>query len=269
MEQLTDSELDRKAGVTETAAGANTAGDEPKQDDGPEGLSSQLWDTYPKFEGDLPEIDLDLEPTPDDHRIFLKGEPIGEDGDLIAITARLKSFKTTVCNAIAAAISAGDETDTLGFTMKAEGVFIIFDTEQSPKEILVQSRAIRKRLGVTVTPNRIKVIALREYLPAIRCQIIKETIERYHDSGIAALVVDGGTDLLGNVNDPEESSAIINFLTVAASRAEAPLFASRRTVKASARSTQRQPEASRSRKTAANVSPSMKKREWWFPFRAP
>lgn len=213
---LTNIELDRKAGFTEMIA----ENEKPVGED----FSSEIWGKYPEFKGDLPEIDLDIEPTPDDFRIFFKGQPIGEDGDLIAVTARLKSYKTTVCNAIAASSVAGDGIDTLGFEMKAEGVFLIFDTEQSSKEILVQAKSLRKRLGVTATPKRIKVISLREYLPSSRQQIIKEAIERYRKTGIAAIVVDGGTDLLGNVNDPEESSQIINFLTVAASKAEAPLF---------------------------------------------
>lgn len=194
-------------------------------------LASQIWDRIPRFRSEIPEIDLNREPSPADYRAFLKGEPIAEDGDLIAITARLKSFKTTVCNALAASIAAGREVDTmrevdtLGLTMKGDGVFLIFDTEQSEKEILVQSKAIRKRLGTNLTPDKIKVISLREYLPTTRMQVIREGIERYRDRGIAGLVVDGVTDLVGSVNDDEESSRAINFLTVAATRAEAPLFA--------------------------------------------
>ena len=184
--------------------------------------AESIWDKVPKTPIATPYIDLDEEPGVDDFKAFLKDVPLAEASDLVVISARLKSFKSSIVAAMACSLVAGDDVDCLGLKIRGEGVVLIFDTEQSTKEIQNQSKAMRRRLGVASTPERIKIVGLREYAPVDRMKIIKAAIEEQDD--IAAVVVDGASDLCGNVNDPETSSTVVQFLMVAAVKANAPLF---------------------------------------------
>jgi hypothetical protein len=183
-----------------------------------------IWDSLPKCSLPTPYVDLSVEPAEDEHRAFLKGIPVAEDGDLIVLSARLKSFKSSVVAALACSTSDDRDTDCLGFNIKGNGVFLIFDTEQSENEIRTQAKAMRQRLGVDTLPNMIKVIGLRDYTPSDRMLFIKDAIVRNIHHGIVAMAIDGVSDLCRNPNDIEESSAVVNFLTVAASKSSAPLF---------------------------------------------
>ena len=185
-------------------------------------LAVSIWDQVPAAPIATPYIDLDTEPEADDFKAFLKGVPLAEDCDLVVISARLKSFKSSIVAAMACSLVADDETDCLGFKLRGNGAVLIFDTEQSTKEIQNQSKAMRRRLGVASTPEQIKIVGLREYAPIDRMKIIKAAIEEQDE--IAAVVVDGASDLCGNVNDPETSSTVVQFLMVAAVKANAPLF---------------------------------------------
>lgn len=187
--------------------------------------SSSIWDSIKRYDDEIPFVDLSKEPEQSDFKAFLKGVPIGEDGDLIGLSARLKSFKSSAVAAIAASVVQDDEADTLGFQIRGDGVFLIFDTEQSTNEIQMQAKSIRRRLGVGETPERIKIIGLREKRTQDRIRIIKRTIEEHLPSGIVGIAIDGISDLQGSVNDEEQSADTICFLLVAAEIANAPLFA--------------------------------------------
>lgn len=186
--------------------------------------AESIWDKVSKTPIVTPYIDLDEEPGVDDFKAFLKGVPLAEAADLVVISARLKSFKSSIVAAMACSLVAGDDVDCLGLKIRGNGAVLIFDTEQSTKEIQSQSKTMRRRLGVDKTPNRIKIIGLREYAPNDRQKLIKAAIMENQAGGIAAVVVDGASDLCGNVNDPEASSNIVSFLMVAAVQAAAPLF---------------------------------------------
>ena len=183
-----------------------------------------IWDVIATKATQTPYVDLMIEPIENDFRAFLKNVPIAEDGDLIVLSARLKSFKSSVVAALACAAFQDDSADCLGFRMKGNGVFLIFDTEQSENEILSQAKAMRKRLCVTDLDELIKIIRLREFAPDDRLAMIKNAIIENFDGGIIGIAVDGAADLGGSVNDDENATNIVNFLTVAASHANAPLF---------------------------------------------
>jgi hypothetical protein len=201
-------------GLIESAAPAEVAAE----------LTVGIWDQIPAAPISTPYVDLDVEPEADDFKAFLKDVPLAEDADLVVISARLKSFKSSIVAAMACSLVAGDDVDCLGLKIRGNGAVLIFDTEQSTKEIQNQSKAMRRRLGTMETPDRIKIVGLREYSPSDRMKIVKHAIEENKHGGIAAVVVDGASDLCGNVNDPEASSAVVSFLMVAASHAQAPLF---------------------------------------------
>jgi len=188
------------------------------------GSASKLWDAIPSYSDEIPLVDLNKEPEPAADRVFLKGISIGRDGDIIAVSARLKSFKTSILNALLAASVGGDGVDLLGFTVKSDGVGLLFDTEQSEDEILWQAKSMRRRLGVKEMPARLKVVGLRDYIPSMRLAIIKQTIEDHLACGISLIIIDGVADLGGSVNDDENAARLVNFITVAASRAQCPLF---------------------------------------------
>ena len=217
IEEFTENIFNKKAAGAASTVATPEAKTEPDK-----ALAVSIWDQVPAAPIATPYIDLDTEPEADDFKAFLKGVPLAEDCDLVVISARLKSFKSSIVAAMACSLVADDETDCLGFKLRGNGAVLIFDTEQSTKEIQNQSKAMRRRLGVASTPEQIKIVGLREYAPIDRMKIIKAAIEEQDE--IAAVVVDGASDLCGNVNDPETSSTVVQFLMVAAVKANAPLF---------------------------------------------
>ena len=186
--------------------------------------SNGIWDLIHEVKHSTPYIDLTVEPIENDFRAFLMGVPIAEDGDLIVLSARLKSFKSSVIAALACSTVDDESVDCLGFTIRGDGVFLVFDTEQSENEIRYQAKSMRRRLGVASLSDRIKIVGLREFAPSDRLAMIKHAIMENMARGIVGIAVDGVSDLGGSVNDDENATNIVNFLTVAASRANAPLF---------------------------------------------
>jgi 5S rRNA maturation endonuclease (ribonuclease M5) len=186
--------------------------------------SNGIWDLIHEVKHSTPYIDLTVEPIENDFRAFLMGVPIAEDGDLIVLAARLKSFKSSVIAALACSTVDDESVDCLGFTIRGDGVFLVFDTEQSENEIRYQAKSMRHRLGVASLSDRIKIVGLREFAPSDRLAMIKHAIMENMARGIVGIAVDGVSDLGGSVNDDEKAAYIVNFLTVAASRANAPLF---------------------------------------------
>ena len=186
--------------------------------------SNGIWDLIHEVKHSTPYIDLTVEPIENDFRAFLMGVPIAEDGDLIVLSARLKSFKSSVIAALACSTVDDESVDCLGFTIRGDGVFLVFDTEQSENEIRYQAKSMRHRLGVASLSDRIKIVGLREFAPSDRLAMIKHAIMENMARGIVGIAVDGVSDLGGSVNDDENATNIVNFLTVAASRANAPLF---------------------------------------------
>lgn len=229
VDAATDAAIDKF--VKSSMAAADTAAAQTSglvsgsgDDDATAQPSGSIWDTIKPI--DLPDlyVDLNEDPAEDDFKAFLKGVPVAEDADLVVISARLKSFKSSVVAALACSLVAGDDIDCLGMNIRGDGVFLIFDTEQSTKDIQSQARAMRRRLGVDTMPERIKIVGLRELAPRDRIRAIKGEIDKHLHRGIAGIVVDGVSDLAGSVNDDVESSNVVNFLTVAASRAQCPVF---------------------------------------------
>lgn len=148
----------------------------------------------------------------------VNGIPICTPGNLTAITAQAKAGKSAFCDSLTAAamVTHDLEVDTLGIEgPNTERLAMVYlDTEQSPDDFWhLMNRAMR-RARVSECPDWLYPYCLtglttRECRKALQT-ILKQVSVKH--GGVFAFIVDGVADLVGDVNDPEESNTFVTEL---------------------------------------------------------
>lgn len=155
------------------------------------------------------------EPAP---RYSIFGTQVASVGNLCAISAAPKSGKSGVIGAmLASVITPHPETaDCLGFESRnPDGLAVIaFDTEQSRLDHwLLIDRSLR-RAGLSEPPEWLRAFCITGFsLEDARAALELETREaKKRFGGIHSVLIDGGADLVGDVNDPSESFDFVSRL---------------------------------------------------------
>lgn len=159
----------------------------------------------------------------------LNGIVIATPGNLVAITAGIKTGKTAVIGAMAASPMTKSHTaDMLGFTStnpKAFGL-LHFDTEQSRDDHWRQGNCILKRAGLSDRPPWFHSYCLTglDFGQALEC--IREAIQqaRKAHEGIHSVLLDGVADLVPDVNDPSYSNRFVAELHALAIDLDCPII---------------------------------------------
>ena len=143
----------------------------------------------------------------------VNGSTIGTLGNFSASTGKAKSKKTFNVSAIVAAALSNSEVlrYTAAFPEDKRKVLYI-DTEQSKYHCQKVLKRILQLAGFPTDqdcPNLI-FVALREQSPEQRRTIIDYML--YKMKGIGLVVIDGIRDLMYDINNPTESTEIINLL---------------------------------------------------------
>ena len=143
----------------------------------------------------------------------VNGSTIGTLGNFSASTGKAKSKKTFNVSAIVAAALSNSEVlrYTAAFPDDKRKVLYI-DTEQSKYHCQKVMKRILQLAGLQTDqecPNLI-FVALREQSPEMRRTIIDYML--YKMKGIGLVVIDGIRDLMYDINNPTESTEIINLL---------------------------------------------------------
>ena len=143
----------------------------------------------------------------------VNGSTIGTLGNFSASTGKAKSKKTFNVSAIVAAALSNSEVlrYTAAFPEDKRKVLYI-DTEQSKYHCQKVMKRILQLAGFPTDqdcPNLI-FVALREQSPEQRRTIIDYML--YKMQGIGLVVIDGIRDLMYDINNPTESTDIINML---------------------------------------------------------
>ena len=143
----------------------------------------------------------------------VNGSTIGTLGNFSASTGKAKSKKTFNVSAIVAAALSNSEVlrYTAAFPDDKRKVLYV-DTEQSKYHCIKVMKRILQLAGLPtdkVCPNLI-FVALREKSPEERRRIISYMLAHLKDVGL--VVIDGIRDLMYDINNPTESTEIINML---------------------------------------------------------
>ena len=143
----------------------------------------------------------------------VNGSTIGTLGNFSASTGKAKSKKTFNVSAIvAAALSNGEVLRYTATFPEDKRKVLYIDTEQSKYHCQKVMKRILLLAGLPIDqdcPNLI-FVALREQSPEQRRTIIDYML--YKMKGIGLVVIDGIRDLMYDINNPTESTEIINLL---------------------------------------------------------
>jgi hypothetical protein len=145
----------------------------------------------------------------------LNGVSIATPGNIVAIQSQAKGGKTAFAGAMIAAVISDDPTrDYFGIEAKrnTEGKALIhIDTEQSRYDAYEIIRRAVHRGGIDAPPPYLRSYCIADLDSETGRKIFRLELERAHreHGGIYAVLLDGGADLLQNVNDPAESNAFV------------------------------------------------------------
>lgn len=145
--------------------------------------------------------------------IRVNGSTIGTLGNFSASAGKAKSKKTFNVSAIVAAALTNTEVLCYAASFPADRRKVLYiDTEQSKYHCQKVMRRIFKLAGMPIDqecPNLL-FVAMRELSPEKRRMTIDYMLSNIE--GIGLVVIDGIRDLMYDINNPTESTEIINLL---------------------------------------------------------
>lgn len=155
-------------------------------------------------------IDLSKEyPKPDSILLldqYGKQIPMLTRGSISATIGKAKSGKTTFMALAVGAILSGNTSGLTQFISgDTEGTVLYIDSEQGVYYASLTAHRIKALAG---DPHRLKYYDLREYSPDKRMELIRHAIKQ--EENIALIIIDGGRDIIYDINSPEEA---INTVT--------------------------------------------------------
>ncbi len=151
-------------------------------------------------------------------RYFINGIPICTPGNLTAISAAPKAGKSAFSGAMMAAAMAvcPEECDCLGVTSSNPERFALIhlDTEQSPLDHWRLIERTLRRAGISEPPHWLLSYCITGFdlSDARRCIHVALETGLELCGGVHSLILDGGADLVGDVNDPRESNGFVTEL---------------------------------------------------------
>jgi hypothetical protein len=147
---------------------------------------------------------------PEEIIISIQGKNVGSVGNCVVIAGKPKSRKSVVAHAMVA--SALSNKPILGIECnlpQQNSDIVLIDTEQA-KHDLYNSLQRMKTLGeLDNLPNNLKVYSFRK----LDANGIKKAIQQILlNKSVRMIVIDGGLDLINNMNDVIESKQTIDFV---------------------------------------------------------
>lgn len=160
-------------------------------------------------------VDLSLQLQPQPVCLEIKGRkgsaPIGTYGGITLVTAKAKSGKTFATSLFVAALIKAEELQEkiIPSYLPGKSIVQVFDTEQSAYHVQRVGKRI-EYLAEKVKPVNLQVYKLRTESNSDKEKIIEQII--YGTPELAAIVIDGGKDLIFDINNPEESTKAVSKL---------------------------------------------------------
>jgi len=165
------------------------------------------------------EINFENPPESPQAVVTINEVPLGSSGNLLAITGSEGSGKSNFLGGLlAGTLGRGEiEIDTLGTEVSRNetGKAVLFyDTEQSEEQLYKNLKQITRRAHIDRPPKWFKTYGLVSMERKDRLTSILHSMDRfyYEYGGIHMVVIDGIADLLGAVNDEEQSVSLVEEL---------------------------------------------------------
>lgn len=153
----------------------------------------------------------------DESVITIQGKKVGSCGNAVVITGKPKSRKSVVAHAMLCA--AVSRNQILGIEVnlpeKREKVLLV-DTEQNAYDLHNSLSRMNRLGGFDIMPSNLIAYRFRE----LRAEQIKASVSKLlaDDNTISMVVIDGGLDLLNNMNDIIEVKDTIDWVKVTLSK---------------------------------------------------
>lgn len=161
------------------------------------------------FEKYISEHSFDVKRVPEENDtvLYYKEIPIGSKSNVITITGKAKSRKSVVASAIATSFFKDPDSNFLGFNSRIDpdGHILHVDTEQGYKHYYEGVIRIFNDADVKDIPVKFTSIHTRDAEVKFRVELIEYMLEKYKPS---ALIIDGVTDLVYDINSQEEAVRI-------------------------------------------------------------
>lgn len=160
------------------------------------------------IESYLAEHTFDFKKVPEEHDtiLYYKDIPIGSKSNIITITGKAKSRKTVIASALASSFFMNETMNFLGFNSRIEkGKTVLhIDTEQGYKHYYESVMRIFRDAGVDVSgvADIFTSIHTRDAEVKFRIELIEYLLEKLKPG---ALILDGVTDLVYDINSQEEA----------------------------------------------------------------
>ncbi len=160
-----------------------------------------------------------IEPPKKEYCFYLKDVPVASLGNMITITGKAKSGKTTFCNTIVG--SATNKKEVLScriinpppITDKKESYpreIICIDTEQTERDMYEQFTRLQNTIGEKINQENLYVYRLRGIPTNKRITYIEEIL--YNHPMAYLVIIDNILDLALDFNNPTEARHIIDTL---------------------------------------------------------
>jgi len=141
--------------------------------------------------------------------ISIQGKNVGSINNAVVITGKPKSRKSVVAHAVIAA--ALSKQPCLGIECNVlNGDVVLIDTEQSKHDLFKSLTRMKHLINVLSFPNNLKVYSFRQLNPDQIKSGISEILQK--NKNVKLIIIDGGLDLINNMNDIEETKQTIDFI---------------------------------------------------------
>ncbi|MES2023911.1 MAG: AAA family ATPase [Patescibacteria group bacterium] len=148
--------------------------------------------------------------------IRISGELISTEGNITTISGASKSGKSAFTGVLIAGAIAESEYDNLPdvTVTPANGKAVLhFDSEQARHKHQKNLKSIFKRAGLNSCPKNLLSYNIREEDVENYCMITEEIVYAAFEqfNGIHLIIIDGGADYIRDVNEPNQSNALVKF----------------------------------------------------------
>lgn len=164
----------------------------------------------------LPEINpqdyiySDTEPGNEVSCINIGGKLVGSLGNIVTITGKPKSRKTTFLQAMLAAFLSGKIIFNISCMLPDNGTMALIDTEQSKFDLYRGIQRIKKAAGIKKIPAYLKIYQNRPLQAAQNRQFLINLVQS--DESLKVIFIDGMLDFVADMNNIEESSSLLFML---------------------------------------------------------
>lgn len=141
--------------------------------------------------------------------ISIQGHKVGTLGNSVVITGKPKSRKSVTAHAILAAAISGNPILGIEANIPTGSDVVLIDTEQAKHDLQGSLNRMQSLAELSELPQQLKVYSFR---PLDANGIKSGIMQILENSNTKLMIIDGGLDLINNMNDVPESKATIDFI---------------------------------------------------------